>query len=235
MARKIVQRTAEDLRAEILAPVLEERARIESGRAEAQAVVTAAGEKYEAEYAVWKVTADECERFYRPAPPRPVPDDTSQSSGILHMSVLARQACAEWERRLLAEQRGIIETAYREEFPRLQERTKATPLGDTATILAEWEGWRRLVHECRSAAERDGGRFPHDPPSGRMRSTLTTVDLIDVVDGADILEPFPTATDWIKDLGWNRMNPSPDGPTGLTLAEARLEAHRRLHGGRPGW
>ena len=36
-----------------------------------------------------------------------------------------------------------------------------------------------------------GGRLLHDPPTGRMRVTITAADLLDAVKGLDLLEPFP--------------------------------------------
>jgi hypothetical protein len=224
--------TAAQVRAEILAPVLEEQDRIKEGEQVARAAIEEAQTKYDEEIAAWRVTAAECQRLYRPAPSPPAPVDMPQHQAVLHRAITARQACGNWQNRLMAEHRGHVETAYRQALPDLTERTRKTPLGDADTVLDEWNDWLRLVKECRAAEERDGGRLPRDPATGRMRAKITAPDLLDALSGVDLLEPFPRAKKWIdggpRDGFHQPLSNAPDGPDTITREQA---AERRRPGG----
>ncbi|MEE2528306.1 hypothetical protein V1639_04575 [Pseudarthrobacter sp. J75] len=235
MSPKTAPLTAEQVRAEILAPVIAEQALIMEGERAARAAMEAAQAKRDEEMAAWRVTAAECHRLFHPEPPPPAPLEMQQHVGVLHRAVTARTKCEEWQNRLLAEHRGHIETAYRQALPELTDRTRKTPLGDADTVLDEWNGWLRLVKESRQAEERAGGRrLIHDAPTGRMRATITAADLLDAVKGADLLEPFPRAVEWIDGGPRNAFHQPltnvPDGPDGLTRAQAAQRP-----GGVRGW
>jgi hypothetical protein len=236
MSPKAAPLTAEQVRADILAPVIEEQERINAGERAARAAIDAARAKREEEVAAWRAEAAEAVRLFQPEPPPPPLLEMPQHHAILHRAITARQAASDWQDRLLAEQHGKAETAYRQALPDLIERTRTTPLGATEEILAEWNGWLHLVRDCRAAEERRGGRRPWDPATGRMRTTITAAGLLDAVNGADLLEPFPAGRDWIdggpRD-GFNQpMKSFPDGPDGLTREQA---AQQRRPGGARWW
>lgn len=225
MSQKTAPQTVEQLRADILAPVIEENERIDAGERAAREAIEGARAEREEAMAVWRAEAMECRQLFQPEPPMPAPLDMPQHTAVLHRAVTARKATTEWQDRLLAEHRGRVETAYRAAFPDLLERTQTAALGATEAIAAEWNGWLRLVKDCRAADERSGGRRQLDPPSGRMRTTITPADLLDAVNGVDLLDPFPPAADWIqggpRDGFHQKKTNWPDGPDGLTRNEAR--------------
>jgi hypothetical protein len=232
MSPKTAPLTAEQVRADILAPVIEEQERIDAGERAARAAIDAARAKREEELTAWRAEAAECLRLFLPGPPPPAPVEMPQHHAVLHRAITARQTVSVWQERLLAEQRGKAETAYRTALPDLIERTHATTLGATDAILTEWNGWLQLVRDCRAAAERSGGQRPWDPASGRMRTTITAADLLEAVTGADLLEPFPAGRDWIdggpRDGFHQPMKGGPDGPDGMTREQA---AQQRRPGG----
>lgn len=236
MSRKTAPLTADQVRADILTPVIEEQERIDAGERAARAAIDAARAKRDEEVSAWRAEAAECLRLFLPEPPRPAPVEMPQHHAVLHRVITARQAASEWQDRLLAEQRGKAETAYRTALPDLTERTRTTPLGATEAIVAEWNGWLHLVRECRAADERMGGRRQWDPASGRMRTTITAPDLLEAVNGADLLEPFSPAREWIdggpRDGFHKPMSGGPDGPDGMTREQA---AQQRKPGGARSW
>lgn len=239
MSPKAAALTADQVRADILAPVIEEQARIRAGERAARAAIEEAQARREEEMIVWRATADECRRLFQPEPPPPEPLQMLQHQAVLHRAITARNACSEWQNRLLAERRGQAETAYRQALPELIELTRATPLGDTDGLLPEWQSWLRLVKDCRTAAERSGGRIPQNPSRARMRTTITAADLLEALNGVDLLEPLPAAADWIsggpRDGFHQPLYGAPDGPTGKTRGQAAAERRARANGGRPGW
>ncbi|WOH17694.1 hypothetical protein IRJ34_15265 [Paenarthrobacter sp. GOM3] len=228
--------TAEEVRAEILAPVIEEQARIDDGEREAREAIAEAAAAREVELSAWRDEAAECQRLFRAEPQRPEPLDVRRFEAVLHRAVTARTAAWNWQQKLLAEHRGKAETAYRAALPDLLERTRATALGSTDAVVAEWNSWLRLVKDCRSAEELTAGRRQHNPPSGRMLEAITPADLLEAVNGTDLLKPAPVETDWIKGEphdGFLKPKTSwPDGSDGPTLAEAR---ERSRPGGARWW
>ncbi|NWL13736.1 hypothetical protein DM793_20955 [Paenarthrobacter nitroguajacolicus] len=236
MSPKTAPLTAVQVRADILAPVIEERARIKEGERAARAAIEEAQAKRNEEVSAWRAEAAECQRLFLPEPPPPARLEMPQHHALLHRAITARTRCEEWQNRLLAEHRGEVETAYRQALPDLTERTRATALGDADSVLGEWNGWLRLVRECRAAEERTGGRLMHDPPTSRMRTTITAADLLEAVNGADLLEPAPPGRDWIdggpRDGFHQPMSGGPDGPDGMTREEA---AQQRKPGGARWW
>jgi hypothetical protein len=236
MSPKTAPLTAHQLRADILAPVIEEQERIAAGERAARAAIDAAQAKRNDEVTAWRAEAAECQRLFLPEPPPPAPLEMPQHHAILHRAITARQAASDWQDRLLVEQRGRAETAYGEALPDLIERTRATPLGATERIVAEWNGWLHLVRDCRAAEERKGGRRPWDPATGRMRTTITAADLLEAVNGADLLAPSPVATEWIdggpRDGFHQPKSGGPDGPDGMTREQA---AQQRRPGGARWW
>jgi hypothetical protein len=232
MSPKSAPLTADQVRADILAPVIEEQARIDAGERAARAAIDAARAKRDEEVTAWRAEAAECQRLFLPEPPPPAPLEMPQHHAVLHRAITARQAASEWQDRLLTEQRGKAETAYREALPNLIERTRTTTLGATEAILVEWNGWLHLVKDCRAADERRGGRRQWDPATGRMRTTITAADLLEAVNGVDLLEPSPVAKEWIdggpRDGFHQPMRGGPDGPDGMTREQA---AQQRRPGG----
>jgi hypothetical protein len=232
MSPKTAPLTAEQVRADILAPVMEEQERINAGERAARLAIDEARAKREEEVTAWRAQAAEAARLFQPEPKPPAPLEMPQHHAVLHRVITARQAASEWQDRLLAEQRGKAETAYRTALPDLIERTRTTELGATEAIVAEWNSWLHLVKDCRAADERKGGRRQWDPATGRMRATITAADLLEAVNGADLLEPFPPATEWIdggpRDGFHQPMKGGPDGPDGWTREEA---AQQRRPGG----
>lgn len=236
MSPKTAPLTAEQLRAHILAPVIEEQERITAGEQAARAAIDAAERQRAEQVAAWRAEAAECQRFYLPEPPPPAPLEMPQHLGVLHRAITARTACGDWRNRLLAEHRGAAETAYRQALPDLTERTRSTAIGDADSILGEWNDWLRLVKECRAAEERAGGRIPRDPATGRMRATITAADLLEALSGTDLLEPFPAAREWLdggpRDGFHRPLSGGPDGPDGQTREQA---AQQRRPGGARWW
>jgi hypothetical protein len=239
MSPKAAVLTADQVRADILAPVMEEQARIKAGEQAARAAIEEAQAKREEEMTAWRAKAAECRRLFQPEPPPPEPLVMLQHHAVLHRAITARNACREWQNRLLTEQRGKAETAYRQALPELVERTRAARLGDADGLLPEWQGWLQLVKECRVADERSGGRMPLNPATARMRTVITAADLLEALKGADLLEPLPAAVDWIgggpRDGFHQPLHGAPDGPTGQTREQAAADRRARANGGRPGW
>jgi hypothetical protein len=232
MSPKTAPLTADQVRADILGPVIEEQDRINAGERAARAAIDEARAKRDEEVTAWRAESAESLRLFLPEPPPPAALEMPQHHAVLHRAITARKAASEWQDRLLAEQRGKAETAYRTALPDLTERTRTTPLGATEAIVAEWNGWLQLVRECRAAAERSGGRRQWDPATGRMRTTITAADLLEAVNGVNLLEPFPVATEWIdggaRDGFHRPLSGGPDGPDGPTRAQA---AQKRRPGG----
>ncbi|MET4093875.1 hypothetical protein [Arthrobacter sp. UYCu712] len=236
MSPKTAPLTAEQVRADILGPVIEEQDRINAGERAARVAIDEARAKREEEMTAWQAEAAESRRLFAPEPQRPAPIEMQPHHAVLHRAITARKDASEWQDRLLADQRGKAETAYRKALPDLIERTRTTALGATDAILTEWNGWLQLARDCRAANERTGGRRPWDPASGRMRTTITAADLLEAVKGADLLEPFPPATEWIdggpRDGFHQPLSGGPDGPDGQTREQA---AQQRRHGGARWW
>lgn len=217
MSPKAAPLTADQVRAGILAPVIEEQDRITAGETAARAAIDEAQAKREEAMTAWRAEAAECRSLFQPEPQPPAPLEMPQHLAVLHRALTARQACSDWQDRLMAEQRGKAETAYRRALPELTERTRATALGEIDSILPEWKDWLRLVKECRAAEERSRGRRPQDPATGRMRTTITAADLLEALNGADLLEPFPAPPLWIRggtrDGFHQPLKGAPDGST----------------------
>lgn len=236
MSPKTTPLTAEQVRAGILAPVIAEQDRITAGERAARAAIDEAQAKREEEMTVWRAEAAESRRLFKVEPPPPAPLEMPQHLAVLHRAITARQTCSDWQNRLMAEHRGKAETEYRQALPELMERTRTTALGEIDSVLPEWNDWLRLIRECRAAEERTGGRIPRDPATGRMRTTITAADLLEALNGADLLEPLPPAREWIdggpRDSFHRPAKGGPDGPDGMTREQA---AQQRMPGGARRW
>jgi hypothetical protein len=109
--------TPEQVRADILGPVIEEQARINAGERAARAAIDAARAKRDEEVTAWRAEAAEAVRLFQPEPKPPEPLQMQPHHAVLHRAITARQAASDWQDRLLAEQRGKVESSYRTALP----------------------------------------------------------------------------------------------------------------------
>lgn len=228
MSKAARPETAATLRARILAPVTAERKRIDDGVAETRAEIDAEAAKHGEQMARWQAQVTEAHAAFRAAPPAPTPRDLSGHTALLHRAMTAHGECQTWEQRLLGEHLPQIEAAYRHAVTDLLERTRRAPLSDVEEVLPEWNGWLSLLAEARGAAGRVGGVMPHNPVPERMRKVIGSKDLLDAIAGVDLMAvgeiPFldrPTRDVVARD---------PDGPTGITRAQAADGRSARQYG-----
>lgn len=106
MSPKTAPLTAVQVRADILAPIIEEEEWINPGERAARAAIGEATAKRKEEIVVPGARAAQCRRLFEPEPPLLAPMNMRQHHPVLHRAITEREAASEWQDRLLADQRG---------------------------------------------------------------------------------------------------------------------------------